>query len=223
MFALFVFTKQLDKEIGTIYTLIISFHSTILISLVYLYTMYLFKISFNVSFYNFTQHCGFSAVCFTLYCFCCFLNKNRNLTFDFLFVPITGQYAPFVVMVIFKLLVPNSSSVCHFVGYFITLWLYKVFSYFIFPRAEWIVDLEKKMNLYKRDTISKFIMYVSVDSNDNVVHNIKEINKFMEFICKKKSIRDVNVNDNVNNEQEHNNNVNNNNSNNEQEMQVITN
>ena len=185
--------------------------------------MCLFKLSFNVSFYNFTQHCGFNGVCCTLFCAHCLLYKNRDVTFTFLFIPLTGEYAFIVLMVLFKLLVPNSSIVCHLIGYFITLWMYNMFSYVIFPKVEWIVDLEKKMNFDKRNTIRRFIMYVSVDSDENVVQNVKEINRKFNFICKKKSTRgSVNVVDvNANNNSSGNSNSSSNN--NGQEMQVITN
>ena len=185
--------------------------------------MYLFKLSFNVSFYNFTQHCGFNGICCTLCGAYCLLYKNRNVTFTFLFIPLTGQYAFIVLMVLFKLLVPNSSPVYHVIGYFIPLWMYNMFSYVIFPKVEWIVDFEKKMNLDKRNTIRRFIMYVSVDSDENVVQNVKEINRKFNCICKKKSTRgSVNVDIKTNN---NNNNSSGNSSsnNNEQEMQVITN
>ena len=229
MFALFFFSKQLDREIGTVYSLIIAFHSMILVSVVYLFVMYLCKVSFVVSFYNFAQHCGFSAVCFMLYTFYCRLKKNRHLTFDFVFVPVTGMYAPLVVMLMFKLLFPNSSSVCHFFGYVSVYWFGEVLTYFILPRAEWIADWEKKVNLYKKDAIGKFIMYVSVDSNETVVNNVKEINNFMKFkfMCKTSSVRGVTNNNeqgnNRNNGNASSSSNSNSNNNHEQEMQVITN
>ena len=189
--------------------------------------MYSLKLSFTVSFYNFTQNCGFNGVCCTLFCTYCLLYKNRNVTFTFLFIPLTGQYAFIVLMVLFKLLVPNSFTVCHLIGYFITLWMYNMFSYVIFPKVEWVVDLEKKMNLDKRNTIRRFIMYVSVDSDENVVQNVKEINKKFNFKCKKKSTRGsvnvVDVNANNNNNSSGNSSGNSSSNNNGQEMQVITN
>lgn len=222
MFTLYFSIKAIERDIGTIYSLIIILCSMILISLIYIFIIFILKVTFYSSKFNFAQQCGFSAVCFTIHTFYFQLTKNKEITFSFLFIQIMGKYSPFLLIFVFLLFIPNSSQISHLAGIVSAYLLFRLLSYIVFPRLEWIKDAERKINICNNNLFFKYIEYVSV-KNEIIMKNINEFNNFWNFnfyYC-------VNWNYNRNQEEDnkkrkHNSNNNNDIQNQRNELQIIS-
>lgn len=211
MIVMYFVIKQLENEIGTLFTIIISIHSMVIVSLIYLLMMFLLKKLLQLSIYNFSAQCGFSCVCFTFYLFYFLLKKNNDKVINLFFFGIKGIHSSFLILFLFQMLTPNSSVIGHMGGLLCALCIYKGFVFITFPKYEWVYEAEKLINSNYMMYANKYVGYISVTENENVTSNAKEISKFFDFQKCVDNNNNNNNNDNNNrNISENNNNPNNN-------------
>ena len=185
MIGFFFATKYLERDIGSIYTILILFHGLILTSILYIFAMWLFKTIFKFSEYNFDFifQCGFISIDFYLFLSYFLLKKNyrRNITFSFL--DFRGTHSVFFVILIFQLITPSASLVLNLCATLSSFLVFRIFKYFSLPRNYWINDLEKFFGLNKKHCEIKNILgYFSTTENENIINNIKELDYFFDNI-----------------------------------------
>lgn len=208
MIVMYLVIKQLENEIGTLFTIIISIHSMIIVSFIYLLMMFLLKKMLQLSLYNFSGQCGFSCVCFTFYLFYFLLKKNNDKVINLFFFGIKGIHSSFLILFFFQMLTPNSSVIGHVGGLLSALFIYKGFVFITFPKYEWVYEAEKLINSNYMMYANKYVGYISVTENENVTSNAKEISKFFDFQKCTNNNNSNNDNNNNSNISENNNNAN---------------
>jgi len=190
MIGLFFATKYLEREIGSIYTILIIFHGIILTSILYILAMWLFKTLFRFSEYNFIYQSGFTSIDFCLYLSYFLLKKNYRRNINFAFIDFRGVHSVYFVILLFQLISPSASIVLNICGTFSAFLIFKFFKYFSLPRNYWISDMEKifGLNKLKNCEIKYFFGYFSINENDTVTNNVKEFDYFLNNVNKKKEI-----------------------------------
>jgi hypothetical protein len=182
MFGTYHITQYLEKEIGSIYTLIISIHSIILTSIFYLTSIFFLKFLLRLSVYNFFEQCGFSSIFFTLYFSYFLLGKNYNRNINLLFVVIRGLYSTYLLMLLIQVITPNASLIGNLCGTLSAFLMFKICKFISFPKFEWVKDFESFLTLNSSNNkIKKLFGYISVEDDINIVDNLKELNSFCEF------------------------------------------
>ena len=182
MFGTYHITQYLEKEIGSIYTLIISIHSIILTSIFYLTSIFFLKFLLRLSVYNFFEQCGFSSIFFTLYFSYFLLGKNYNRNINLLFVVIRGLYSTYLLMLLIQVITPNASLIGNLCGTLSAFLMFKICKFISFPKFEWVKDFESFLTLNSlNNKIKKLFGYISVEDDINIIDNLKELNSFCEF------------------------------------------
>ncbi len=181
MIGFFFASKYLEREIGSIYTIIILFHGLFLTSILYLFSMWLFKTILRLSEYNFDfiYQCGFISIDFYLFFSYFLLKKNyrRNITYSFL--DFRCIHSIFFVILIIQLITPSASLILNLCSTLSAFLVFKIFKYFSLPRNYWISDFEKLFGLNKKHCEIKYLLgYFSSTENDNIINNIKELDYF---------------------------------------------
>lgn len=182
MTGLFFITKYLEREIGSIYTIIIALHGIIIVSFFYLLSMWIFKSLFRLIEYNFVYQYGFSSIDFCLYMSYYLLKKNYHANINFSFIDIRGIHSVYILILIFQLITPSASLILNVCGTLSAIIVFKLLKYFSLPRNEWVSETEKFLRLENKNgnSVKKFLCYFSSNENDNIINNLKEL----DYFCK---------------------------------------
>ena len=190
MLGLFLATKYLEKEIGSIYTILIIFHGLILTSVFYIIVMWLFRTLFRFSEYNFNFifQCGFASIDFCLFLSYFLLKKNFRSNLSFSFIELRGIHAVYFVILVFQLITPSASIILNLCGTLTAFLVFKVCKYFSLPRNYWISDVEKLFGLNKirNCNIKIFLGFISINENETVINNVKELDYFFDNLNREK-------------------------------------
>ena len=190
MLGFFFATKYLEKEIGSIYTILIIFHGIILTSVFYIIVMWIFRTLFRFSEYqfNFIFQCGFSSIDFCLFLSYFLLKKNFTSNLSFSFIDLRGIHAVYFVILLFQLITPSASIIFNLCGTLSSALVFKVFKYFSFPRNYWIRDIEKIFGLHKirNCCIKKILGFISINENEIIINNVKELDYFIDNLNREK-------------------------------------
>ena len=190
MLGLFLATKYLEKEIGSIYTILIIFHGLILTSVFYIIVMWLFRTLFRFSEYNFNFifQCGFASIDFCLFLSYFLLKKNFRSNLSFSFIELRGIHAVYFVILVFQLITPSASIILNLCGTLTAFLVFKVCKYFSLPRNYWISDVEKifGLNKIRNCSIKIFLGFISINENETVINNVKELDYFFDNLNREK-------------------------------------
>ena len=185
MTGLYLITKHLEREIGSIYTIVIAVHGMIIASFLYLLTMWVFKSVSKITEYNFIYQCGFSSVDFCLYMSYFLLKKNYRSHLDLSFIELRGIHSVYIVIIIFQLITPSASLILNICGTFSAVIVFKINKYITLPKNDWVLDTEKFLGLNKQDNKSNILKdlvgYFSTTENDVIKKNLCELDY---FFCK---------------------------------------
>ena len=185
MTGLYLITKHLEREIGSIYTIVIAVHGMIIASFLYLLTMWVFKSVLKLTEYNFIYQCGFSSVDFCLYMSYFLLKKNYRSHLDLSFIELRGIHSVYIVILIFQLITPSASLILNICGTFSAVIVFKINKYITLPKNDWVLDTEKFLGLNKQDNKSNILKdligYFSTTENDVIKKNLCELDY---FFCK---------------------------------------
>ena len=198
MLGLFFATKYLEREIGSIYTIIFAFHGIIITSILYIAFMWIFKNILRFIEYNFIYQSGFSSIDFCLYLSYFLLKKNYRRNISFSFIDLRGIHSVYFVILLFQLITPSASIVLNFCGTFSAFLIFKIFKYISLPRNYWISDTEKifGLNKTKNCMIKSILGYFSISDNETITNNVKEFDYFYDNINKNNKNIHHNKNDN---------------------------
>ena len=180
MIGLYFATKYLEREIGSIYTILIIFHGIVFSSIFYILVMWIFKTLLRYSEYNFIFQCGFASIDFCLFLSYFLLKKNYRTNLNFSFIDLRGIHSVFLVILIFQLITPSSSIVLNLCGTLSAFLVFTFFKYFTLPKNYWIKDIEKIFHLDKtKNCEMKFLLgYFSISENETIINNVKELDSF---------------------------------------------
>ena len=180
MLGLYFTTKYLEREIGSIYTILIIFHGLVFSSIFYILIMWIFKALLRYSEYNFVFQCGFSSIDFCLFLSYFLLSKNYRSNLNFSFIDLRGIHSVFLVILIFQLITPSASIVLNMCGTLSAFLSFNFFKYFSLPMNYWIKDTERLLHLDKRKNceIKTLIGYFSINENENIIKNVKQLDSF---------------------------------------------
>jgi membrane associated rhomboid family serine protease len=191
MICLFFITRYLEREIGSIYCILITFYGMILISIIYIIIMWIFKYILRSEEYNLIAQCGFSSIDFCLYLSFFLLKKNYRRNINISYIELRGIHSAFFMILILQLITPSASIITNMAGAASSFIIFRYIKYFCLPRNYWICDMEKFFGLNKPYTnckIKSFVGYFAVKENDTISNNIKELDYFFNNINKEKSI-----------------------------------
>ena len=200
MIGLFFATKYLEREIGSIYLILIIFYGIIMSSILYIIVIWMFKTILRFSEYNFIYQCGFSSIDFCLYLSYFLLKKNYNNNIDLSFIELRGLHSVYFAILIFQLITPSASIIINISGVFSASLIYRYIKFFGLPRNYWINDIEKLFGLNKINNcqIKCILGYISINENDIIKNNVKEFDYFLDNINKQKKNIKKNDKNNVN-------------------------
>ncbi len=195
MIGLFLTTKYLEREIGSIYTILIIFYGIISNSILYLTIMWIFRIVLRYYEYNIVYQCGFTSIDFCLYLSYFLLKKNYNRNINFSFIDLRGATSVYYVIIIFQLITPSPSLIFNICGASGAFLIFGIIKYFGLPRNYWINDMEKffRLNKTKNCGFKNFLGYFSINENENISNNVKEFDYFFDKINNKNEIIDNNI------------------------------
>lgn len=176
--ALFLITQKIENQIGTIYTLIISFHSILLISLMYIAWMYCLKKLFSIAIFNFnfSFQCGFSSNLFSLYTLYFLLDINKSKTVNLLFITVKGQKSSFIWLILLQFITINYSFIANLSGILIAYCYINILTYVSFPKSHWISDFE---SLCCCNKCNKWLFYIPLTTERK--NNSKQLSKLCDF------------------------------------------
>ena len=199
MIGAFYITKYLEKEIGTIFIIIISIHSIILTSIFYLISVFILKFLLRLPIYNFFEQCGFSSLFFTLYFSYFLLGKNYERKINLLFIIVRGIYSTYLLMLLIQILTPNASLIGNLCGTLSAYIMFRICKYITFPKIEWVKDFESFFTLNSAENkMRKLLGYICVEEDNNIIDNLKQLNCFCEFYTFRPLVEEQNNNNNNN-------------------------
>ena len=182
MIAFFFATKYLEREIGSMYVILIIFHALIITSILYITFMWLSKFLIKYTEYNFTFQCGFSSIDFCLFLSYFLLEKNYRRNISLSFLDFRGVYSVYFVILVFQLITPSASLILNLCGTLSAFLVFNILKYISLPRNYWIGDFEKLLGLNKKKNceFKEFLGYFSINENDAIINNIKELDYFLD-------------------------------------------
>jgi len=204
---------KLEKKVGTLMAMYISFISIFTISLIFIVLTKLLMLiivnsmkfkEFNFDFYN---TCGYAPVCFSLFYVICTFESNLVIEYiRFNGEPVNSKYLPFLFLIIIQILYHDSPFVGHLAGILTGVIIKNIFIYFAFPSKASFLQFEIKYS-YIVHAAKEYINYVDVNSaNEN---DFKEIDKkwcdfplfkYIIWLVKGRNIQYVDANTEINNE-----------------------
>ena len=197
MIGTFYITKYLEKEIGTIFIIIISIHSIILTSIFYLISVFFLKFMLRLPIYNFFEQCGFSSIFFTLYFSYFLLGKNYERKINLLFIVVRGLYSTYLLMFLIQILTPNASLIGNLCGTLSAYIMFRICKFITFPKFEWVKDFESFFTLNSAENkMRKLLGYICVEEDNNIIDNLKQLNSFCEFNIFRPLVEEQNNNNN---------------------------
>ena len=170
-------TSLIESDLGTAYTIIVTIHSVVYVSLTQLFCMFFMKYLFNSNDFNFIQICGFSSVCFCLHMFYCIIANHSPRK-----VPLFGLYinhhdAIIYLILFYFFLAPYSFLFSHLCGLFSGIIIFNGIGFLTMPSIERVEAFDDIMS--NRLTTNVF-GYISIDSHKHIRDNIKD---FCTFTC----------------------------------------
>ncbi len=182
MIGFYFATKYIEKEIGSIYTVLIIFYGIISTSILYLIVLWIFKKILRYSEYNFIYQCGFSSMDFFLFLCYFLLKKNYNRNINFSQIDLRGIHSVYFTILLLQLITPSASIVFNTCGATCAFFIFGIFKFLGLPRNYWINDMEKLFGLNKKNNchIKYFLGYYSLNENDDIIRNVKELDYFFD-------------------------------------------
>jgi membrane associated rhomboid family serine protease len=182
MIGFYYATKCIEKEIGSIYTIIIIFHGMISTSILYIIVLWIFKKVLRYSEYNFIYQCGFSSMVFFLFLCYFLLKKNFNRNINISSIDLRGIHSVYFTILMLQLITPSASIVFNTCGASCAFFIFGIVKYFGMPRNYWIIDMEKIFGLNKKNNCHiKYILgYYSLNEKDDIINNVKEFDYFLD-------------------------------------------
>ena len=175
MLGLFYITKYLEREIGSVYLLIISFHGMIFSSIFYLCFMFLFKFFFRAWIHYFTEQCSFLGIDFCLFLSYFLLKKNRSKDITFNSLDFKGTYLVYIVILLIEFLNPSAMFVLNISGTLAAFCVFKINKYFTLPKNKWICETEKILCLDdNKNYIKNILGYYAINDDKTIIENVKE-------------------------------------------------
>ena len=172
---LFYITKYLEREIGSLYLLLITFYGMILSSTLYLWFMKILILLFNTWSLNLTEQCSFSGIDFCLFLSYFLLKKNESRNFTFNSMDFKGPYLVYTIIFLVQFLFPSAMFVLNISGTFAAFLIFGIFKRFILPKNKWISEMEKFLCLDNNKCFIKHILsYYSINDYENILENVKE-------------------------------------------------
>ena len=179
MLGLFYITKYLEREIGSIYLILIAFHGMIFSSILYLSIMWLVKFIFRATTCYFTEQGNFSAVDFCLFLSYFLLKKNISRNINLNSLDLKGIYLVYFIILLIQFLSPSAMFIFNICGTLSAVCIFKIGKNISFPKNNWIIETEKLFRLDNDKNIIKNILgYYSINDNENILNNVKEFDGF---------------------------------------------
>ena len=177
MLGLFYITKYLEREIGSLYLLLITFYGMILSSIIYLRFMELLIFLFNAWSLKLIEQSSFSGIDFCLFLSFFLLKKNKSKNFTFNSMDFKGPYLVYTIILLVQFFSPSAMFVLNISGTFAAFLIFALLNKCIFPKNKWISDMEKILCLDDNKCFIKSILgYYSINENANIIENVKEFN-----------------------------------------------
>ena len=179
MLGLFYITKYLEREIGSIYLILIAFHGMIFISILYLSVMLFIKYIFKTTTCYFTEQGNFSAVDFCLFLSYFLLKKNISRNISLNTIDLKGIYLVYIIILLIQFLSPSAIFVYNICGTLSAVLIFKKIKNISFPKNNLIIETEKLFGLDNDKNIIKNIFgYYSLNDNENILNNAKEFDNY---------------------------------------------
>ena len=183
MLGLFYITKYLEREIGSIYLIIIAFHGMIFICVLYLYFFWLIKYMFNAISLNFIEQGSFSGIDFCLFLSYFLLKKNKSRNVNLNSFDLKGIYLVYLIILLIQFLSPSALLFLNIGGTVSAFLIFKFSKNTTLPRNNWIMDMEKLFGLDNDKNIVKIILgYYSLKDNEKIIDNVKEFDNFGRYL-----------------------------------------
>lgn len=183
MLGLFYITKYLEKEIGSLYLILIAFHGIIFTSIIYLSLMWLINFLFRASVIYLTEQGSFSGVDFCLFLSYFLLKKNKTRNVNLNSVDLKGIYLVFLVILLIQFLYPSAMFVLNISGTFAAFLVFKISKNTTLPKNSWVIDMEKLLGLDNKNNIIKNILgFYSLNDSENILNNVKEFDNFGRYL-----------------------------------------
>ena len=177
MLGLFYITKYLEREIGSLYLLLITFYGMILSSIIYMRFMELLIFLFNAWSLNLTEQNSFSGIDFCLFLSFFLLKKNISRKFTFNSMEFKGTYLVYTIILLIQFFSPSAMFVLNISGTVAAFLIFALLKKYILPKNNWISDMEKMLCLDDNKCFIKYILgYYSINDNENIIENVKEFN-----------------------------------------------
>ena len=181
MLGLFYITKYLEREIGSIYLIIIAFYGMILICVLYLGFFRIIKYLFNAISLYFIEQGSFSGVDFCLFLSYFLLKKNKSRNVNLNSFDLKGIYLVYLIILLIQFLSPSALLFLNIGGTISAVLIFKSSKSNIFPKNDWIIDMEKLFGLDNNKNIVKIILgYYSLTDNEKIIENVKEFDGSLE-------------------------------------------
>ena len=175
MLGLFYLTKYLEREIGSVYLLLISFHGMILSSIFNLCFFLLFKFLFRGWAHYFIEQCSFSGIDFCLFLSYFLLKKNITRDISFNSVDFRGTYFVYIVIVLIEFLSPSAMFLLNISGTLAAFFIFKINKYSTLPKNKWIIETEKILCLNdNKNYIKNILGYYAINDDKIIIENVKE-------------------------------------------------
>jgi hypothetical protein len=176
MLGLFYITKYLEREIGTLYLLIISFHAMILSSFINLFILLLFKRLFNIWVHYFLEQCSFSGIDFFLFLSYFLLDKNQSKNITINSIDFKGTYLVYLVILLTEFLCPSAMFLLNISGTLAAYFIFKGNKHCTFPDSKSIDETEKMLCLDdKKNYIKNILGYYAINDDKNIIENVREL------------------------------------------------
>ena len=176
MLGLFYITKYLEREIGSAYLLIISFHAMIISSFINLVILKLFQILLNIWTHYFLEQCSFSGIDFFLFLSYFLLKKNRSKNITINSIDFKGTYFVYLVILLFEFLTPSAMFFLNISGTLAAYYIFKTKHHFTFPERKWTAVAEKMLCLDdKKNYIKNILGYYAINDDKNIDENVEEL------------------------------------------------
>ena len=183
MLGLFYITKYLERQIGSIYLIVIAFHGMIFICILYLSFMWLIKFLFNAISLNFTEQGSFSGIDFCLFLSYFLLKKNKSRNVNLNSFDIKGIYLVYIIILLIQFFSPSAMIILNISGTLSSFFIFKISKNYTLPKNNWIIDTEKLFGLDNDKNIIKNILgYYSLNDNQNILDNVKEFDNFRRYL-----------------------------------------
>lgn len=180
MLGLFYITKYLEREIGSMYLLLISFQGMILSSIFYLCFMLLFKYFLRAWIHNFIEQCSFSGIDFCLFLSYFLLKKNKSRDITINSLDFKGTYLVYIAILLLQFMNPSAMFILNISGVLAAFCIFKLSKYYTLPKNKWICETEKILCLDdNKNYIKNILGYYAINDDKNIIENVKEFDNLL--------------------------------------------